>query len=554
MQGFIQSVGGFLLTLVPLVIFHEFGHFIFAKIFGVKAEVFSIGFGPKIFGKTIGETEWRFSAIPLGGYVKLLGEDPERELNAEEKKRCLQAKEPWKRFFIFFGGPLFNFILAVFLFATILVLGEPQIAAVAGRVVQGSPAEVAGLRSGDEFVKIDGKPVTRFEEILEAIAEHPKGSVQAKIKRPTAGVAGKTFENLTVTLNPEVQDGFSVYGEAQHIGEVKGLLAYPRGVTIGVSSSQSVAAKVGLKTGDQVIEWNGHPIKSWEEAELLDRSQEFPQQVKLKITRTVEGKAETLDFNLSGVKKENASARFGLHSSELFIDQVVKGSPAEKAGIQKGDRIVRVGSEVVQSFFDMKDAIQRAGEKVGSAQIEWERDGRLMTATIVPTATKTRDALLRKTVIYTVGVVPLVSMGEARMVVERVLNPFTLLWRASEKTVVLSWRNLVSIGKMFTGDVSVKTLGGPILIGKIAGESVSRGLIAVLTTMAILSVGLGVLNLLPVPILDGGHLVMLGLEIVRGKPLTLRQMEILQQVGLTLILALMVVVMSNDISRLPIFN
>jgi regulator of sigma E protease len=124
----------------------------------------------------------------------------------------------------------------------------------------------------------------------------------------------------------------------------------------------------------------------------------------------------------------------------------------------------------------------------------------------------------------------------------------------AERMVSFSYKNFVSIKKMIFQEVSVETLGGPILIGKIAGESLSRGLIVFLSTMAVLSIGLGVLNILPIPVLDGGHLMLLSIEIIRGRPLSLRQMEVLQQVGLSLILLLMVVVIKNDLTRLPIFN
>src|SRR5580704_4972599 len=120
--SFLHSLLAFVIILVPLVVFHEFGHFIFAKIFGVKAEVFSVGFGPKLWKKQMGETQFCISAIPLGGYVKLLGEDMESEIPPEEQQRALHRQKPWKRFFIFFGGPLFNFILAIFIFMAILMI------------------------------------------------------------------------------------------------------------------------------------------------------------------------------------------------------------------------------------------------------------------------------------------------------------------------------------------------------------------------------------------------------------------------------------------------
>ena len=145
-------------------------------------------------------------------------------------------------------------------------------------------------------------------------------------------------------------------------------------------------------------------------------------------------------------------------------------------------------------------------------------------------------------------------MIEPVMVIEKTWNPFVLVYRGFERMIEMSARNLVSIGKMVVGQVSVKSLGGPILIGKLAGDSISRGLMDFLRMMAILSIGLGVLNILPIPVLDGGHIVLLGIEAIRGKSLSLKQIEVVQTVGLAVILFIMVIVMKNDISRLPVFN
>jgi regulator of sigma E protease len=234
----------------------------------------------------------------------------------------------------------------------------------------------------------------------------------------------------------------------------------------------------------------------------------------------------------------------------MFIEKVVSKSPAESAGVQSGDRLVGVGTVDVQSFFELRDQVQKSGEKEGKVNLRWERKGQLMSANIVPTATSVRDPILNKTTQYTVGVMPMLLMAEPPTVVERVWNPFKLVYMASERMVTFTWRNLVSLRKIITGDVSVGTLGGPIMIGKIAGESMTRGLIVFLTNMAIFSIGLGVLNILPVPVLDGGHLLLLGVESIRGRPLTLRQMEVIQGVGLILILALMGIAFHNDLARL----
>lgn len=542
------SVLGFLAVLGPLVIVHEFGHYIFARIFGVKAEVFSIGFGPVVWRKQLGETELRVSAVPLGGFVKLLGEEPDVQLPPELVERALQRKAPWKRFFIFFGGPLFNFIFAILVFMSILVIGEPQMASVLGRVVDGSPAAKAGLQSGDRVTAINGEPVKKFEEVLMAIHESPEKPLRFDVIHPGATAPTQ------IEVTPTPQQGFSVYGEATSVGEVQGLLPAPRSNQLGVSQPESQAAKAGLKTGDRVVSLNSQPIKTWEELDRAYAALAPGSEVALKLERG-DKKIENLEANWKKPRSQSTlGSAFGLHSSEMFIDKTIEGSPAEKAGVKAGDRLISVAGHEVASFFDLKDAVQRAGEQHGKVMLAWERAGALMTAEINPSSTTQRDAALKKTTQFTVGIVPMLVWVEPVMIMERVWNPLTLLYKATERTVVFSYRNFVSLGKMFTGDVSIGTLGGPILIGKIAGESISRGLIAFLTTMAVLSVGLGVLNILPIPVLDGGHLLLLGIEAVRGKPLTIRQTEIIQQVGLSLILLLMVVVMRNDLSRLPFFD
>ncbi len=539
------SVLGFLVALMPLVVFHEFGHFIFARIFGVKAETFSVGFGKKLWRKQIGETEWCLSAIPLGGYVKLLGEDGERQLTAEEQERSLNRAALWKRFFIFVGGPLFNFILSIFLFMAILLIGEPQMTSRLGRVVPGTAAARAGLQSGDRVVGIDGKPVRKFEEVLSAILENPGKPLTLSVQRGAADSAP-----VEVRVQPTSQDGYSVYGEATHVGELEGLLPMARSTSLGISDPSSLGAKAGLKTGDSIRSVGGKAVTTWEEIEAAYSALSPGQSLSL----VASSKGEEKSVEVKRVAGQTLAQASGIHSSEFFVDKPVEGSPAQAAGVLPGDRLIGVGTHVVQSFIELRDAVQRSGEQHGKVNLVWERDGKTMQAEIVPTATNSRDPNLKKTTQFTVGVVPQLVWAEAETLVERVYNPITLVATATQRMWQHSERNLVSIGKMLKGEVSVKALGGPILIGKVAGESLSRGLIAFLTTMSVLSVGLGVLNLLPVPVLDGGHIVLLGMEAILRRPLSVRFVEVAQQVGFALILLLMVVVMRNDISRLPIFG
>lgn len=538
------SVIGFLIMLGPLVIIHEFGHYLFAKLFNVKAEAFSVGFGPKLIAKKWGETEWKISAIPLGGYVKLLGEDGETPLSPEDQKRALQKQEPYKRFFIFLGGPLFNFLFAIVLFMAILAIGEPQVANVVGRVVNGSVAEKAGFQSGDVVQSVNGKPVRRFDEITTMISENPNREMDFQVEHVGGRVAA-----LKVT--PTTNSGFSSYGEVVDVGEISGLVPNPRAMTIGVSNPFSLAGKAGLKTGDVITKINEQPVAQWESFEREFARLEPGMNVRFSI-KPVKGDEFEREFKVAA---KDGLAAFGIYSSELFISQVLKDSPAEKAGIRSGDRIVSIGGTEIKSFYDLKEAVQKSGEsRSGIVNVTWEREGKLTQVDIRPMSTESRDPVLNKTVHYTIGIVPLLNLAEPNVIVDRVLNPFTLLYRGTERMISFTGKNFTSIWKMIRQDVSVSTLGGPILIGKIAGESLSRGLIVFLTTMAVLSIGLGVLNILPIPVLDGGHLMLLGIEIVRGKPLSLRQMEVVQQVGLSLILILMVVVIKNDITRLAYFN
>jgi len=542
LMSFLHSLFAFFVILVPLVVFHEFGHFLFAKIFGVKAEIFSVGFGPKLWSRQMGETEFRVSAIPLGGYVKLLGEDRESEISAADLNRSLHRQKPWKRFLIFFGGPLFNFILAIFIFMAVLAIGEPQIASVVGRVVQGSYAEKVGFRSGDRILEIDGKPVKKFEEVLIALNDHPNQSLDFLVMHPDV------VQPVHLKVTPSSQSGFSIYGESTPVGEIEGLFCSPRSPTAGVSNSNSTAARGGLSIGDKILKLDQIPIETWEQLEALYGKLKAQTAFTLQFQNS-KGKVSELPLvkplHALGLEKD-----FGIFSSEMFVEKAVSRSPAEQAGLRAGDRLIGIGNLDVHGFFELKDAVQRSGEKDGKVKVRWERDGKIYHAEVIPTATAGRDPLLNKTVQYTVGIVPMLFYAEPVTFIEKIWNPFTLVRVATERMVTFSWRNLVSMKKMVTGDVSVGTLGGPLMIGKIAGESLARGLTVFLTNMAIFSIGLGVLNILPVPVLDGGHLMLLGVESIRGKPLSLKQMEVVQGFGLVLILALMGIAFRNDLARL----
>ncbi|MBC7396831.1 MAG: RIP metalloprotease RseP [Bdellovibrionales bacterium] len=540
------SIIGFVLVLIPLVVVHELGHFLFAKLFNVRADAFSIGFGPVLFKKQIGETEFRVSAIPLGGYVKLLGEDPTAELSAADQKRALHHQAPWKRFFIFFGGPLFNFIWATIVFMAMMAIGEPQVSTVVGRVLNNSPAAQSGFVAGDKILSVDNEAVIKLEDLMMKLTDKPAQEVNMGVDR-----SGQVL-NLKVKTGTE--EGFSQYGEKKPVGTVEGLIPNARMTKVGISDPDSPAAKAGLKTGDEIVSVNGKKVETFEQLEgfysTLKTDTVAREPVKFEVKAGTQNRFVTLAPHYSG----DLGRDFGLFSSELFVEQAVADAPAAKAGIQKGDQVVAISGTPVHSFFELRQTIQKAGETQGKLTASIARAGKTVTYEIVPQVSTERDPMLKKMKQYTIGIMPVPSMMEPAMVTEQTWNPITLLYKGTAKMFDLSARNLISIGKMVQGQVSVKSLGGPILIGKLAGDSLSRGIIDFLRMMGILSIGLGVLNILPIPVLDGGHIVMLGIEAVRGKALSLKQIEMAQKVGLVLILLIMGVVMKNDISRLPIFN
>jgi regulator of sigma E protease len=548
----VLSIIGFIVVLIPLVVFHEFGHFFLAKLFNVRADAFSIGFGPVLFKKQFGETEFRVSAIPLGGYVKLLGEDPTTELTPEEKKRALHFQTPWKRFFIFFGGPLFNFIWATVVFMAMMAIGEPQISTVIGRVLPNTSAATAGLIPGDKITSLDGEAVDKYEDFMTKLTNKPSQDVKLGVTRAGAPI--------TLTAHTDAEEGFTVYGEKKLVGTIDGIIPNARMTKVGISDPASLAAKAGFATGDEIVSVNGQKVKTFEELEALYASWAGKHDPAIKNPVTFEVKSasaggeQTRPITLAPHYSGNLGADFGIFSSELFIEQAMKDTPASAAGLTKGDQLVAVSGTPIRSFFELRQNIQKAGEATGKLTITVVRAGKTVTYEMVPQVSTERDPLLKKMKQFTIGVMPVPSMLEPTMVIEQTWNPFTLVYKGTAKMLDLSARNLISIGKMIQGQVSVKSLGGPILIGKLAGDSLSRGLLDFLKMMGILSIGLGVLNILPIPVLDGGHIVFLAIETLRGKALSLKQIEMAQQVGLVLILLIMGVVMKNDISRLPIFN
>jgi regulator of sigma E protease len=454
----VTTIISFIVILGVLIFVHELGHFLVAKGAGVGVLKFSLGFGRRLFGFRRGETEYLISAVPLGGYVKMVGEDP-RDVVVDATGQAFDSagrpldlaksfahKSVWARIAIVLAGPGANFLLALLLFWGVFVLfGRPVFPPVAGRAEAGSPAAMAGLEPGDRIVAVQSQAVRSWDQ-LEAVLEASRGEpLTLRIERK-----GRPRE-LTVT--PRRKTVTDIFGDQHEVW------------TIGVGPFISTT-----------------------------------------------------------------------------VGRVMEGFPADAAGIRVGDRIVAVNGERVATWEELARRIHtRPGQEV---TLTVERGADRLRIIVTPRASEQQDPVGQTVTVGLIGISPAEGF-----VYERV-DPATAFIDAGARTVTTSVKILWVVVKMVEGAISPRTIGGPILMAQMTGEQVQQGVLNLVFFTALLSINLGVLNLLPVPILDGGHLLFFGIEVLRGQPVSVKKREIAQRVGLVLLVALMMFAFYNDIFRL----
>jgi len=445
----LQKAWWFLVVLGVLVAFHELGHFLAARWVGVKVLKFSLGFGPKLFGRQMGETEYLLSAIPLGGYVKLFGEDEAEATTQEDRARSFAHKGLWGKVLIVAAGPGFNFILAYFIFAGWLATGNPlfvptfqDLTPDIEAMVPGSPADTAGIQVGDRVSRVNGQAISTRTELFDAVA---KSNGQA----------------LTLEINRD--------------GQIKTLTVTPTTAPGPQTSAQEPAYYLGV-----------------EEAPPL-------------------------------------------------VTSVIQNSPAAKAGLQTGDHVVSIDGQRIHTWSQMTGIVKESPNR--QLQIEVLREGHRTSLTVTPSVEK---AMVNG---QSVDIGKIGISGPGRSVM-RSSTPLLSLYDGLGAT--WGWTELTAIGlyKMVVGDISSKNIGGPLTIANISGEAAAQGASSVVFLIAILSINLGVLNLLPIPILDGGHLLFFMIEGILRKPLGERQRELAQQAGLVLLVGVMIFAFWNDLERI----
>ena len=451
-MDFIHSAFYFVLVIGILVTFHEFGHFWIARRSGVKVLRFSVGFGKVVwrFQKSPGDTEYVLSAIPLGGYVKMLDER-EGPVRNEELPYAFNRQPLYKRTAIVAAGPIFNLLLAIVLFWLVLVIGETGMRPIIGTVPEGSLAAQADFVEGDEIQSVNDRSTPTWTEAMAQIF--------------TAAMEGQR------------------------------------------------QVKVAVKSGDDIIG---------------TKTLVFPQSVDLEPDKLYE--------------------RIGLvpwmPKIKPVLGKILPGSAAAAAGLLPGDVIISADKVEISDWMQWVDYV-RSHAGVAIALII-ERDGVRMPMVITPATVQSEQGPVGK-----IGAMVQVPEGlQEYLQVTYTLPPGAALLAACEKTYFFSVTTLKLMGYMLIGRAPIENLSGPISIAQYAGQSASIGLTQFLKFLAVVSISLGVLNLLPIPVLDGGHLLFYAIEAIKGRPVSERTQLFFQNIGVALLITLMVVATFLDFERL----
>lgn len=531
-----------------LIFVHELGHFLVARWCGVRVEVFSLGFGKKLLTYKRGDTTYALSLIPLGGYVKMFGEQPGDSISEEDKKVSFTHKNVWQRIAIVLAGPIMNFLFAILVFFTVALIGEDAKTPVIGDIAADSAAYAAGFRSGDQVLSINQKPITTWEDVQRTLSlkESHDLHLDVEVKREGSGESA----NISVVAKPESNP--NVLSSYDYIANVQGLSAYSAGTTVGVLHNSPLKA-LGLRTGDTITSVNGRPVSYWRHLDETLSTVNANEVLTLEVMGLREGdkeeKAITVSMAASAAIKNYSLQSLGLESSDLYLSRVLEDSPAAAAGLRPGDRLITINNIQLKGWDNVIENIKSFDGK-NPVALTVLRDGKNIDLQITPKMTKHMTAAGAEEKRYTIGISPIPNIAAPELMTLRSTNPVDALIRGTEKTWEVSVMTVMSFVRLFQAKISPKNIGGVISIGQAASETFKIGITQFLQMMAIISVNLFILNLLPVPVLDGGHLVFYVIELVKGAPLSMRKMEMAQQVGLAILMSLMIFALFNDFTRL----
>lgn len=544
LTGFVAAV----IVIGVLVAIHEFGHFIVAKAFGIGVPVFSIGMGPRLFGFRYGGTDYRIAALPVGGYVQLAGADPfgEQLWDTQVDPALDFMKRPvWQRLLVMFAGPAFNLMLPVVVFTAVLMGGEPQHDTTLGEVYAASPFEEAGFRVGDRVVEVNGAPVQGWADLAAAL------SARAGVDTPV--VVERGGQRLTLTAPGA---GIATKGPGLFDPDHAGISWFPASTRVGVDDPASPAAQAGLRTGDLIQTVDGEPVRAW--AELQARLGHEP--VSLGVLRAERGENGTLTQELTveltpdpaAVRPGDALANpWGFYPVQVFVGAVKPDQPAAKAGIEANDRVYAVDGGPVRDWNEMLARVKAQGVPEDGAlkpvRITLVRQGALIDREMTPDTLREvgLDGVSFRPVVGIVGYPDAYTDGA---LIERYHSFFEAVPKAFRETAIVFRLTLDALGNLVTQETSLgESVGGPVKIGTMAAQAAQRGIYAYARFIGMISISLGIVNLLPVPVLDGGQILFYLVEGIRGRPLSVALRERLQMAGVLLLVGLTLVVFVLDV-------
>jgi regulator of sigma E protease len=535
-----------------LVVVHEAGHFVFAKLFGVGVPVFSVGMGPRLFGVVWRGTDYRVSALPVGGYVQMSGADPfgEEDQGAwVDPDEDFMRKPVWQRLVVMAAGPGVNLVLPFVLFTLLLMGGRPEVDSRLGAVHPESQAAVAGLAPGDRIAAVDGQPVEVWHDVLALLegrlAASSSGDLELAVERDGA--------QRTVVL-----PGSAVAGNATGGPDLAllGMEPFVYPALVGPESANSPAGRAGLRRGDLIVSVDGVAVEDWHAlaAALTPAAQRVVAYKRMVDDQVVDAEV-TLTFDAAyAVPNLLYSNPWGLVPAMLLIEQVVDASPASRAGLQSGDRLVAVDGVRVATFGQFMDLVSRSVEDgvVRPLELEVARDGVLMASKITPEVKVVAGDPSHRPII---GVSALYREPYAAAYASKYYSLFEALPRAWDLTVEVVWQTVQILRNIFSMESDWReNVGGPIAIFWVAGVVAEQGFFRYAETIGVISISLGLINLLPVPVLDGGQILFYLIEGVRGRPLSLEFRERVQMLGVLALVVIMLVVVFNDISRISTYT
>ena len=550
----------FVLLVSSLIFIHESGHFAFAKIFGVKVLTFSIGFGPRILRLRGKETEYCVALLPFGGFVTMLEESKTTEpILPEERGRTFESQSLWKRVVIVLAGPAMNLLFPVALYTSVFLEDTEFLPPTVGVVEPSMPA-YGKLQAGDLITSVAGTSVTSFDEVKRIIARRTAAPV-----RITGLRDGKPFDVVVTPVDHAEAHELDI---VEHTGRIGIDPRFPAAV-IGLSKSDASAA-IGLRTFDLVTAVNGRKIESF--IDLVNTlSENRGDQVVLSYLRPVDAQHamgglcalavyEPGAATLTPLPREPGAspptdataraldvlARTGIESADMYVAFVPESSSEHRAGLLPRDRITTLDGVAQRLWRSMEGELIKGADRMH--ELEWTRDGTRMRGFFQLRNEKWDDEFGQHYERYVFRTNHWLPQAPDHLVA----NPHPLvnaIRRGFEETINVMHFTGVGLLRVLEGRLPLSNVSGPITLYDIAGLAGARGPTHFVWAMALISVNLGMLNLLPIPVLDGGHLLFFLFEAAQRRPLPLRIREVASLIGMVMLVVIMLIAFKNDVER-----